>query len=790
MAQIKITADASQAEREIKRLEKALDNLDSFTSGVAKGLAAITAAAGAMGYAIAKTLDSAGELIDSAKAIGISAQSLQLFQKAAALSGVAADQLTASLIKMSANIGDAMAKGTGPATDALKKLKIPMDELAVLKPDEQFKRITTELNAMTNPAERNALAMDLFGKSGPRILQVAQNLEAARKSMEDMGLALTDMDLAALDMAGDKVDELKGIFDAGLKKAVADIAPYIIAMVNKIKEAIVEAGGFEAIWQKIKEAIKTALNVAAMTAVVFALAKMVQGAVALTVAIRSAGVAMGLFNTLVMRNPLMLAVGAALLLAKVLGVDVVGFVTEQLGLTEKIAEANGQIAEEAKNISEENARQVEYQKQITAEQQKALDALDGVIKKYETQAAYQRDIITYGEEEAAIRKVLTEEADKLTKVGLTLNEQQAQRLRNAMQEELAVKRIVDQRKQVKDLFTDWEKQGGASADVLAAREKYYEAIKTLELANTEESKKQAQGQLNIFKASYQEKILLYAQSLSEIGRLEQDYNTKLGQLTTAANDLRKLGFTEENDLLRQLNEEKLKIEAEYQTKRDQLAMEGIQRRLMAEKSAFAQSLSDQDAATLQRIGAEERQKAIVDERIKFEKKSELEKTTFALDNMQTVFAALGAQNKKAFEASKALAIASALVNTYQGATKALATYPFPFGLIAAAAAVAAGMAQVAAIRSQQYSGRALGGPVMGGQSYIVGESGPELFTPANTGRITRNGDLGGGGGPVNVQFTIVANDTQGFDQLLTSRKGVITQIISDAMLERGQRSSM
>ena len=78
---------------------------------------------------------------------------------------------------------------------------------------------------------------------------------------------------------------------------------------------------------------------------------------------------------------------------------------------------------------------------------------------------------------------------------------------------------------------------------------------------------------------------------------------------------------------------------------------------------------------------------------------------------------------------------------------------------------------------------------MGGQTYMVGESGPELFTPQGTGSITRNGDLTGGG-PVEVNFTIVANDTQGFDQLLTSRKGVIQQIISDAMLERGQRSTM
>jgi hypothetical protein len=210
---------------------------------------------------------------------------------------------------------------------------------------------------------------------------------------------------------------------------------------------------------------------------------------------------------------------------------------------------------------------------------------------------------------------------------------------------------------------------------------------------------------------------------------------------------------------------------------------------MANESGIAQALSAEDSATLQKIGQQERQKAIVAERIAFEKKSDLEKAQFGVDQAANMFAALGKENKKAFEASKALNIASAVMNTYQAATKALATYPFPFGLIAAAGAIAAGMAQVSVIRSQQYSGRALGGPVMGGTPYLVGESGPELFTPNTTGSITRNGDLGQSQ-PVTVNFTIVANDTQGFDQLLSSRKGVIQQIISDAMLERGQRSMM
>ena len=75
------------------------------------------------------------------------------------------------------------------------------------------------------------------------------------------------------------------------------------------------------------------------------------------------------------------------------------------------------------------------------------------------------------------------------------------------------------------------------------------------------------------------------------------------------------------------------------------------------------------------------------EAARFEMLSTMEKTQFGIEQAASLFSTLGAQNKKAFEASKALNIASAIMNTYMGATKALATYPWPFGLIAAAAAV-------------------------------------------------------------------------------------------------------
>jgi phage-related protein len=49
--------------------------------------------------------------------------------------------------------------------------------------------------------------------------------------------------------------------------------------------------------------------------------------------------------------------------------------------------------------------------------------------------------------------------------------------------------------------------------------------------------------------------------------------------------------------------------------------------------------------------------------------------------------------------------------------------------------------------------RAMGGPVTSGTSYLVGEQGPELFTPNRSGQIVPNGALGGGRGSV-INLTV------------------------------------
>ena len=240
----------------------------------------------------------------------------------------------------------------------------------------------------------------------------------------------------------------------------------------------------------------------------------------------------------------------------------------------------------------------------------------------------------------------------------------------------------------------------------------------------------------------------------------------------------------------QLQEEITKLQETSLKRQDEMYMASLEKRLAQGQSAIATEMSAKDKEFLARKGAEEKTAEITKNRIDFEKKSELEKTQFGIGQAKNFFSALGQQNKKFFAAQKAFAIAEAIINTYQGATKALATYPPPFNFIAAAATVAAGFAQVSAIRAQTAQ---RGGTIIGGQPAVVGEDGAELIVPKQSSTVIPRevaeaveGLGGGNGGSVNVNFNITTVDARDFDQLLVERRGTIVGIINNAMNQRGK----
>ena len=86
-----------------------------------------------------------------------------------------------------------------------------------------------------------------------------------------------------------------------------------------------------------------------------------------------------------------------------------------------------------------------------------------------------------------------------------------------------------------------------------------------------------------------------------------------------------------------------------------------------------------------------------------------------------------------------------------------------------------------------FTGFSKGGAVSKGKPIVVGERGAELFIPNQTGQITQSA-RGTSSSSVNVNFNINTVDASGFEELLVRSRGTITQLINNAVNEKGRSS--
>jgi hypothetical protein len=91
-------------------------------------------------------------------------------------------------------------------------------------------------------------------------------------------------------------------------------------------------------------------------------------------------------------------------------------------------------------------------------------------------------------------------------------------------------------------------------------------------------------------------------------------------------------------------------------------------------------------------------------RKEFEMKSATDQTAHVIGELGNQFAGIASNNKKLFAMNKAFQIAQAIMQTYQGATLAMSSYPPPLNFVMAAATVASGLGQVAQIKAQSFEG--------------------------------------------------------------------------------------
>lgn len=123
----------------------------------------------------------------------------------------------------------------------------------------------------------------------------------------------------------------------------------------------------------------------------------------------------------------------------------------------------------------------------------------------------------------------------------------------------------------------------------------------------------------------------------------------------------------------------------------------------------------------------------------------------AAGNFAEFFKVFGKGNKEMFLISKAFSISQAIINTFVGATKALASLPPPFGAIAAAGVVAAGLAMVAKIVAEKPPTAATGGTFqVAGSGSVDSQMVPIMMTPGEKVHVDQNkyGESSGSGGKI------------------------------------------
>jgi len=182
-----------------KGLAKAQKSLASFASGFADINGAVEVAQKAWGTfsmvaeKFADQLAKLDELADMGQRLGVSADSLQVFQRAIQLAGGDIDGLDKSLVVLRRNLGDA-AMGQGGAVKAFERLGINAKELAESGVDEAFKRAVVELSKIENPTIRAAEASDIFGKSAANLAGLLDDqghaMRQATREMKSYGIEM------------------------------------------------------------------------------------------------------------------------------------------------------------------------------------------------------------------------------------------------------------------------------------------------------------------------------------------------------------------------------------------------------------------------------------------------------------------------------------------------------------------------------------------------------------------------------------------------------------------------
>ena len=225
------------ASEQFKQWGSSLENAGRQMQGLSMAAAGVVAALGAISYKAGKNAD---DLNTMSKIYGIGTTDLQKYKAAADLVDVSVETIAKSHTKLTKSMASAQS-GTGKNAEAFKELGVDVVDAngKLRNSDDVWKDTIKALGNVQNETKRDALAMQLMGKSAaelnPLIEDGGETYEKVAETMKEYNLDFVDQE--TLDKANefnDSLDTMKLIGSAALAQVGSQLAAVFAPALEKV----------------------------------------------------------------------------------------------------------------------------------------------------------------------------------------------------------------------------------------------------------------------------------------------------------------------------------------------------------------------------------------------------------------------------------------------------------------------------------------------------------------------------------------------------------------------------
>ena len=291
------TASINGLEKSLTSLDRKADGLNG-TFGKVKGAAGgMSGALGALVPAIAigglatlakGSIDAADNLNDLSQRTGVSVESLSKFGAAADDSGSSVDEVAKAMGKLSKGIVDPASK----ANEALKSIGISSTDASgkIRSMDQIMLDVADKFAKMPDGAQKTALAMELFGKSGMNLIPM---LNQGRDALSKYNATITTEGAQAADKFNDSLNEIGRAVAGPFNQAITALLPLITQIAQGVAAAIT---AFTQLPQPVQNAV---LIVGALAAAFIVLAPAIAAIITIIPALAGLGAAFAAIGPIV-----------------------------------------------------------------------------------------------------------------------------------------------------------------------------------------------------------------------------------------------------------------------------------------------------------------------------------------------------------------------------------------------------------------------------------------------------------------------------------------------------------